>query len=201
MVAPQVSVEWVESYPIPQDGGGKLHFVLCDRHRPQAQHCRQRITRFLPCTVPQAFSSSLYLECGTRELQRPWSAGFCGSAQVCGKNSPGAKNPHNSHYVPFFSTLMLLSLTWLLLCIACTLKTNKHETGHCCTQFSALEGNENKPSPHINYAITSPIARVPPSVQLGTRRVKPVTFSVLQALTPAKQPPATQIQSNRLKSS
>lgn len=83
-----------------------------------------RITCFLPCTVPQAFSSSPYLVCGTTELERPWSTGFCGPVQECGKTPPGTKNPHNSHYVPFSSTLMLLSLTWMLLCIACILKTN-----------------------------------------------------------------------------
>ena len=160
-----------------------------------------RITCFLPCTVPQAFSSSLYLVCGTTELERPWSAGFCGPVQEYGKNSPGTKNPHNSHYVPLSSTLMLLSLTWMLLCIACILKTNKHETGHCCTQFSVLEGNENKTLQHITYAINSPIAREHPLVQLETRRDKHVIFSVLQALSPAKQPPGIQIQSNRLKSS
>lgn len=70
-----------------------------------------RITCFLPCTLPQAFSSSPYLVCRTTEWERPWSAGFCGPVREYGKNSPGTKNPHNSHYVPFSSTLMLLSLT------------------------------------------------------------------------------------------
>lgn len=66
------------------------------------------------------------------------------------------------------------------------LKTSKHETGHCCTQSSMLEGNENKTLQHIIYAINSPIARVHPLVRLEARRDMHVIFSVLKELSPAK---------------
>jgi len=62
-----------------------------------------------------------------------------------------------------------------------------------------LKGNENKTLQHITYAINSPIARVHPLVQLENRRDKHVVFSVLHALSPAKQPQGTLIQSNRPK--
>jgi len=111
VVASQVSVERVESSPVPQDAGGKLRTVLYDRHRPPAQTADGENHMPLALHSAMGFLQLPASAMWDHRTGETLSAGFCVPVQERGKNSLGSKKSHNSHYGQFSSTLMLLPLT------------------------------------------------------------------------------------------